>query len=55
MPFLKLRGDGIFTGSAMLTADRVIIMRNDGRLEDIIKKEDAGDDVQVIDGFFPVS
>ncbi len=50
MPFLKLRGDGIFTGSAMLTADRVIIMRDDGRLEDIIKKEDAGDDVQVIDG-----
>ncbi len=50
MPFHKLQGDGIFTGTEILPGNHVIILRENGTFDTIIKRKDAGEDVQKIDG-----
>ncbi|MEO7802386.1 MAG: amidohydrolase family protein [Ginsengibacter sp.] len=50
MHFHKLQGDEIFTGTKMLTGNNVIVLKDDGAFEAIIEKQDAGEDVQRVEG-----
>lgn len=50
MHFHKLQGNGIFTGTKMLTGNNVLVFTEDGKFEAIIKKEDASGDIQQVEG-----
>jgi aminodeoxyfutalosine deaminase len=45
MAYQKLRGDNLFDGTILWGKDRVLVTDLEGKKIDIIKKEDAGDDV----------
>lgn len=50
MSFLKFCANTIFTGHHFLNDDMVLVAKENGVIEDLIKKEDAGEDIQVFEG-----
>ena len=50
MSFLKIKADNLFTGTQMLGSGKVLILKNNTIVEDIIQEEDAGEDVQNLNG-----
>jgi cytosine/adenosine deaminase-related metal-dependent hydrolase len=50
MAYLKFQADSLFTGTAMLDTNRVLVTDEKGIVEAIIDEQDAGDDVQQFKG-----
>jgi len=50
MSFLKFRASQLFTGRQMLSNDHVLITDAKGQVSGIVRMEEAGDDVQVLEG-----
>lgn len=50
MSFLKFSANKIFTGHYFLNDDMVLVTTENGVIEALIKKEDAGEDIQVFEG-----
>ncbi len=50
MSYRKFKGDHLFTGTAMLGADAVLITKTDGEVIEIINEKDAGDDIKIYKG-----
>ncbi|MFN3666961.1 MAG: amidohydrolase family protein [Sediminibacterium sp.] len=50
MSYLKFKADQLFTGTTMLDDRTVLVAKPDGTIEDIISKDEAGEDVQSIKG-----
>jgi len=50
MSYRKFNADYLFTGQTILQNDEVLITDPDGKVIDIVKKDDAGDDVEVYKG-----
>lgn len=50
MQYLKYRAHQLFTGTAMLGNEFVLIAQPNGTIENIVSVENAGDDVQVLEG-----
>jgi len=50
MSYLKFNADHLFTGTEMLDNDSVLIADEQGVVEDIITKKEAGDDIQIFKG-----
>jgi cytosine/adenosine deaminase-related metal-dependent hydrolase len=48
--YQKFQADQVFTGTQLLDGHPVLVVREDGTIEDIIAKEDAGEDVQQLNG-----
>jgi cytosine/adenosine deaminase-related metal-dependent hydrolase len=48
--YQKFQADQVFTGTKLLDGHPVLVVREDGTIEDIINKEDAGEDIQVLKG-----
>jgi len=48
--FTKLKAGLIFNGTGMMDNGMVVIRSGDGTIADIISEEDAGDDIQELDG-----
>jgi cytosine/adenosine deaminase-related metal-dependent hydrolase len=48
--YRKYKADGIFNGNKMLSGDHVLITDKNGMVNDIINIEDAGDDVEILNG-----
>jgi cytosine/adenosine deaminase-related metal-dependent hydrolase len=46
MTYRKFRADYLFTGEAFAPADGVLIVTNDGRVQDVVRAAGAGDDVE---------
>src|SRR3954454_9182067 len=50
MSYLKFNADYLFTGTEMLDSNSVLVTNNEGIVEDVIKIENAGDDIQHFEG-----
>lgn len=50
MSYRKFQGHHLFTGTELLSNDHVLITNNDGVVEDIVKRNEAGSEVEVYDG-----
>ncbi len=50
MQYRKIKGHNIFDGYQFVGADKVLITQADGTIEAIINENDAGEDVQHLDG-----
>ena len=50
MSYLKFKANQLFTGTQMLDASHVLITNEKGIVHEIIKQEDAGDDVRMLNG-----
>jgi cytosine/adenosine deaminase-related metal-dependent hydrolase len=50
MHFRKFKADNIFTGTAFLGADQVLLTDNEGIIQEIISVKDAGDGIEILDG-----
>ena len=50
MSLRKFRADQLFTGYELLYDEHVLITEDDGKIKDILKISDAGDDVQQFKG-----
>jgi cytosine/adenosine deaminase-related metal-dependent hydrolase len=50
MARLRFTADRIFTGTAMADAGSVLVMKEDGSVEDIVPAAEAGEDVRHLDG-----
>jgi len=50
MPFHKLQGEEIFTGTKLIQDDNVLVLAENGEVEAIIPKEDAGENIQEVEG-----
>ncbi len=48
--YQKFQADQVFTGTKLLDGHPVLVVREDGTIEGIINKEDAGEDIQVLKG-----
>ncbi|MBC7934639.1 MAG: amidohydrolase family protein [Rhizobacter sp.] len=48
--YRKYKPTAIFTGTALLPENRVLVCKNDGTVEAIINEPEAGDDVELLDG-----
>ncbi|RYY67484.1 MAG: amidohydrolase, partial [Chitinophagaceae bacterium] len=48
--YRKYKPSSIFTGTRLLPSGQVLICAEDGTVEGIVSGEDAGDDVQQLDG-----
>lgn len=48
--YQKFQADQIFTGSSFLKENQVLVLKEDGTVEGIVTKEEAGEDVQVLKG-----
>ncbi len=48
--YQKFQADQVFTGTQLLDGRPVLVVREDGSVEDIIAKEDAGEDIQQLNG-----
>ncbi len=48
--YQKFQADQVFTGTQLLDGRPVLVVREDGSIEDIIAKEDAGEDIQQLNG-----
>jgi aminodeoxyfutalosine deaminase len=51
MSYRKFSADKIFTGTELLTDQHVLITTSAGVVADIVKKEEAGDDIQTLKGW----
>jgi cytosine/adenosine deaminase-related metal-dependent hydrolase len=51
MGYIKLKADGLFTGRELLNNNEVLVLQPDGRVEAIVAQQDAGPDVQTLDGW----
>ena len=50
MAFQKFRSDHLFDGYSLLDDQNVLITSDEGLVEDIVNKNEAGDDVQLFSG-----
>jgi len=50
MSYLKFNADHLFTGNVMLDSNYVLITNEQGIIEDIVTKKEAGDDIQYFKG-----
>jgi cytosine/adenosine deaminase-related metal-dependent hydrolase len=50
MNYRKFQGTHLFTGKTMLTDHEVLIANNNGEIVSIVSKEDAGENVEILDG-----
>lgn len=50
MPYYKFKASQLFTGIEMLDENFVLIVKEDGNIETIIRAEEAGEDVQQLNG-----
>src|SRR3954454_16729112 len=50
MSYLKFNADYLFTGTEMLDSNSVLVTNEEGIIEDVVKIEDAGEDIQYIKG-----
>ncbi len=50
MQYRKIKGNNIFDGYQFVGADKVLITQADGTIEAIINENDAGEDIQHLDG-----
>ncbi len=50
MRFKKFQATQLFTGSQMLDSNKVLITTKDGIIQQIVEREDAGDEVQRLNG-----
>ena len=48
--YQKYQADQVFTGTQLLDGHPVLVVREDGTIEDIIAREDAGEDIQQLKG-----
>ena len=48
--YQKFQADQVFTGSKLLDGRPVVVIKEDGTIEDIVAKEDAGEDIQELNG-----
>ena len=48
--YQKFQADQVFTGTQLLDGHPVLVVREDGTIEDIINREDAGEDIQELKG-----
>ena len=48
--YQKFQADQVFTGTQLLDGRPVLVVLEDGSIEDIIAKEDAGEDIQQLNG-----
>ena len=48
--YQKFQADQVFTGTQLLDGHPVLVVREDGTIEDIIAREDAGEDIQQLKG-----
>ena len=48
--YQKFQADQVFTGTQLLDGRPVLVVREDGSIDDIIAKEDAGEDIQQLKG-----
>ena len=48
--YQKFQADQVFTGTQLLDGHPVLVVREDGSIEGIIAKEDAGEDIQQLKG-----
>jgi cytosine/adenosine deaminase-related metal-dependent hydrolase len=50
MTYRKFKADNLFTGKELAGSDQVLITDHDGVVESIVKRDDAGDDLEVFSG-----
>ena len=50
MRYRKLKGNQIFTGYELLDENKVLILDENGVVETIVPIQDAGEDIEVLDG-----
>src|SRR3954453_6763671 len=50
MSYLKFNADYLFTGTEMLDSNSVLVTNEEGFVEDVVKIEDAGEDIQYFKG-----
>jgi cytosine/adenosine deaminase-related metal-dependent hydrolase len=50
MRYQKFKGDFLFTGKEMLSGDQVLIISEQGEVQEIVPSSEAGDDIQVFEG-----
>ena len=50
MAFRKFQAQKIFDGKKFLDPEQVLVTREDGSIEDIISREEAGDEIQQVNG-----
>ncbi len=50
MAYRKIKGSNIFSGNEFLGEEKVLVTHADGTIEAIISENDAGEEVQVLDG-----
>lgn len=50
MRFTKFQATNLFTGTTLLSANKVLICNNNGTIQDIVDEAEAGDDVQKFAG-----
>jgi len=48
--YQKFQADQVFTGTKLLDGRPVLVVGEDGTIEDIVAKEDAGEDIQQLNG-----
>jgi cytosine/adenosine deaminase-related metal-dependent hydrolase len=48
--YQKFQADQVFTGTKLLDGSPIVVVREDGTIEDIVAKEDAGEDIQELNG-----
>lgn len=48
--YQKFQADQVFTGTKLLDGRPIVVVREDGTIEDIVAKEDAGEDIQELNG-----
>lgn len=51
MSYLKFRADQLFTGTSLLNGDYVLIIDKNGIVEEVVRAEDAGEDVVRLQGW----
>ena len=48
--YQKFQADQVFTGTKLLDGRPIVVVREDGTIEDIVAKADAGEDIQELNG-----
>ena len=51
MAHLKLKAAGLFTGKELFGSSHVLIAGEDGTIEDIVPEQEAGDNIQTLEGW----
>ena len=50
MEYRKFKADYLFTGNSLLSSDHVLITDINGKIENIINKTEAGENVEILNG-----